>query len=48
MLKIKNGYIKGTEEVTFNKKIKYLAFKGVPYADPPIGNLRFTVRLFIN
>lgn len=36
------GLLRGTVQSSFNGK-KYLAFKGVPYAKPPIGSLRFKV-----
>lgn len=36
----KNGLIRGLNLVTY-KQIDYYGFKGIPYAEPPIGDLRF-------
>lgn len=37
------GQVSGKVEQTFAKKQNYLAFRGVPFAEPPIGDLRFVV-----
>ena len=36
------GPVKGFIDVTVNGK-QFLAFKGIPYAKPPVGSLRFKV-----
>lgn len=41
-IEISDGQIVGTYGETSNGT-KYVAFKGIPYAQPPIGNLRFAV-----
>lgn len=46
IIKISNGYVNGTRGVTFNKNESYLAFRGIPYAKPPVGQLRFQVSQF--
>lgn len=38
----KYGHLRGTKERNFDGGT-YFAFKGIPYAKPPIGNLRFAV-----
>ncbi|XP_041985046.1 uncharacterized protein LOC121737433 [Aricia agestis] len=38
---IKQGILLGSEETSFLRGTKYYAFKGVPYAEPPLGSLRF-------
>ncbi|XP_054259144.1 esterase FE4-like isoform X2 [Macrosteles quadrilineatus] len=42
VIKIKEGAIRGKEvtATSFRKK-KYFSFQGIPYAQPPVGNLRF-------
>lgn len=44
-LEIPDGQIVGTYGETVNGT-KYVAFKGIPYAEPPIGDLRFAVSFF--
>lgn len=36
--------IRGREQHTFYANREYVAFKGVPYAEAPVGTLRFKVR----
>lgn len=35
------GQVSGTEERTRGTDIRFFAWKGIPYAEPPVGNLRF-------
>lgn len=42
ILKINNGFVKGSFATT-EKNTSYFSFKGIPYAQPPEGNLRFEV-----
>lgn len=39
----KNGLIRGIKLKTLLKSREYFAFKGIPYAEKPIGELRFKV-----
>lgn len=38
-----NGQVRGVQKTTLLKNIKYYSFKGIPYAKPPVGELRFKV-----
>ncbi|KAK0072920.1 hypothetical protein PV325_010529, partial [Microctonus aethiopoides] len=40
LVKVKQGQLRGIIEKNVNGK-SFLAFRGVPYAKPPVGNLRF-------
>nr|QEP99757.1 carboxyl/choline esterase CCE021 [Glyphodes pyloalis] len=40
-VKVKNGFVSGKIEKTFLNSKVYNVFKGIPYAEPPIGELRF-------
>ncbi|CAG9856921.1 unnamed protein product [Phyllotreta striolata] len=40
-LKIEDGYVKGTIQKLLNPKKSVYAFRGIPYAKPPEGKLRF-------
>lgn len=42
IIKVEQGELQGGEGITENGK-KYFYFKGIPYAEPPIGDLRFKV-----
>ncbi|XP_031627747.1 venom carboxylesterase-6-like [Contarinia nasturtii] len=39
----KSGFIKGVTQKTFLKHHKYLSYIGIPYAEAPIGELRYKV-----
>lgn len=45
IVKTKNGLVRGFRDTTMNGKVDYYAFKGIPYAKSPIGELRFKVRI---
>lgn len=38
-----NGAVRGRLNLTYLHKKSYYAFKGIPYAKPPVGELRFKV-----
>jgi hypothetical protein len=38
------GSVFGTFNQTKNKKVDFFAYRGIPYAVPPLGELRFKVR----
>ncbi|CAG4986953.1 unnamed protein product [Colias eurytheme] len=40
-VKIKQGTLSGLVERTFLKENNYYAFRGIPFAEPPVGTLRF-------
>lgn len=42
---LKQGVLSGTEDKTFLKHRYYNAFRGIPYAEPPVGVLRFMVSI---
>lgn len=43
-VQLEQGSLSGTVEKTLIKKQSYYTFRGIPYADPPTGKLRFKVR----
>ena len=45
IVQTKNGKVQGKKLVTILEQNEYYAFKGIPFAQPPIGNLRFKVKL---
>ena len=44
-VKTESGYVRGQTELTLLEKQPFYAFKGIPYAKPPIGDLRFKVNI---
>lgn len=38
-----SGPVRGKWDETFLQKTKYYSFKGIPYAEAPVGDLRFKV-----
>lgn len=45
MVTTENGAVRGRLELSFLQKVPYYSFKGIPYAQPPVGELRFKVNL---
>lgn len=43
IIETKSGKIRGVRETTLVKNMDFYSFKGIPYAKPPIGELRFKV-----
>lgn len=43
VVKTKSGEVRGIHRTTILRNIGFYAFKGIPYAKPPIGELRFKV-----
>ncbi|XP_044756103.1 juvenile hormone esterase-like [Coccinella septempunctata] len=41
VIKTQNGLIRGKTGYTVDRNRTYYAFQGIPYAKPPVGNLRF-------
>lgn len=44
IVRIDNGLVRGQLNATVDAEIPYYAFRGIPYAKPPIGDFRFRVR----
>lgn len=44
---IHEGFIRGTTLSSIRSNLTFFAFMGIPYARPPIGELRFKVRIVI-
>ena len=47
IVRISHGELNGTEDVS-RMGIAYYSFRGIPYAKPPVGDLRFEVNFFDN
>lgn len=47
IVETKNGAIRGLVMQTFFNNKSYFAFKGIPFAKPPIGELRYKVSISI-
>lgn len=45
--KLPQGYVRGKTEKT-PSGVEYMSFRGIPYAQPPIGDLRFKVRPYVH
>lgn len=45
MVRTSDGMVKGIYQRTYLDNKTYIAFKGIPYAQPPVGELRFRVIL---
>ena len=46
IIQTQGGKVRGSKELTALENKEYYAFKGIPFAEPPIGNLRFKVYNF--
>lgn len=42
-----NGQVRGLSDRTQRINVDYYSFRGIPYAKPPTGDLRFKVRIFL-
>lgn len=42
-----DGPIRGVQNFTLFRNVSYYSFRGVPFAEKPIANLRFKVCLFV-
>lgn len=40
-----DGAVRGVKNTTWWKNVDYYSFKGIPYAEKPIGRLRFKVMI---
>lgn len=40
-----NGWVRGVRETTQRKQVAFVAFRGIPYAKPPLGELRLKVNI---
>lgn len=45
IVRIDSGVVRGRKELTFLQPKPFYAFRGIPYAKPPLGLLRFKVSL---
>lgn len=43
IVKTKSGCVKGIKQRTYFLNRPYISFRGIPYAEPPIGDLRYKV-----
>lgn len=43
LVKTKSGWIRGAIQHTYFKDMPFTSFIGIPFAEKPIGNLRFKV-----
>lgn len=43
-----NGWVRGSQETTQRQQVDFVAFRGIPYAKPPLGELRLKVNLYLN
>ncbi len=43
-VKTENGEVRGTIEFTLLEQRQFYAFKGIPYAKPTVGQLKFKVK----
>lgn len=48
IVKVNEGILEGIEKRSTLTGKSYYAFLGIPYAEPPIGNLRFEVTFHLS
>lgn len=48
IVKVQQGLVDGDEHTSVLTGEKYYSFLGIPYAQPPVGDLRFRVSTFSN
>jgi carboxylesterase type B len=46
VVRVTQGDLRGRKIIT-KSGLQYYSFQGIPYAAPPVGNLRFKVSIFI-
>jgi Carboxylesterase type B len=46
VVRVTQGDLRGRKIIT-KSGLQYYSFQGIPYATPPVGNLRFKVSIFI-
>lgn len=46
LVRIEQGQLRG-KVLSSVRDVQYFSYKGIPYAKPPIGELRFKVRLIL-
>ena len=46
IVQVEQGKIRGKQSTSKYSRKKYCSFLGVPYAKPPVGDLRFMVNLY--
>lgn len=47
VIEIENGSVRGKKKLTIFEKKAYYSFKGIPYGQAPIGELRFKVSALV-
>lgn len=45
-VQVEEGLLRGISATTVNG-LSYVRFSGIPYAEPPVGELRFMVNIYI-
>lgn len=42
-LQIQNGQVRGRSHLSIERNLPFYSFRGIPFAEPPVGELRFEV-----